>query len=103
MVPQIIGYIRKKGYKCGGKGVAATWNDGTNSNRGIVTGFHNCMKSCNAHRECAGFAHYPFYGHAEHDMIKTDICVLRTLLNPIEDKIGQVDCYIKSNGTDYFY
>ena len=86
------------------------------------------MRVCNAHRECAGFTHYPSYtigsrvhpikGFDEvldHNVLvykKRDICVLRTLIKPVEDfkpttsfvyNHEKADCYKKSKGTDYLY
>ena len=107
--------MRKKGHHCGGVGVAATWNDGSNANWGIVNGYHNCMKMCNQHRDCVGFTHYPTYTIRNKDGFgdaplsynyvisnrKRDTCILKTSIETVED--AKSDCYEKSKSNIYIF
>ena len=49
------------GFDCGGTSII-TWDDGSSSNYGTLTGTSNCEATCGMHIECAGFVYNAFSG-----------------------------------------
>ena len=50
------GYKIHSNKDCGRKNIFS-WNDGSSTNHGTVTGVSNCARICDMHAECAAFVH----------------------------------------------
>ena len=85
-------YEVMNGFHCGGSSIR-TWDDGSSTNYGKLTGVSKCEEICNMHVTCAGFAHRK----------SDDICGFykRAPLNPVR-KQGR-NCHRKQKGSRFLY